>query len=143
MSGKLSRADVLINNEKRVELNSDFLTSFAVSPVGNQLGRVVNERAIVQSLKNIISTDLGERLFQPSIGSDVRRMLFENIAQENLTAVSSYIQTAIMRNEPRVSLINIDVTAYPEEHGLAITIYYNLINNPEPLSFTYILKRVR
>lgn len=143
MSGKLSRADVLINSNKRTELSSDFLTSFAVSPVGNQLGRVVNERAVVQSLKNIISTDLGERLFQPNIGSDVRRMLFENIAKENLTAVSSYIQTAIQRNEPRVSLINIDVTAYPEENGIAITIYYNLINNPEPLSFTYILKRVR
>lgn len=139
----MSRANFLINNNKRTELSSDFLTSFAVSPVGNQLGRVVNERAVVQSLKNIISTDLGERLFQPNIGSDVRRMLFENIAKENLTAVSSYIQTAIQRNEPRVSLINIDVTAYPEENGIAITIYYNLINNPEPLSFTYILKRVR
>ena len=139
MSGRLSRADSSINNSK----SSDFLNSFAVSPVGNQLGRVVNERAIVQSLKNIISTDLGERLFQPNIGSDIRRMLFENIAQENLTAVSSYIQTAILRNEPRVSLLNIDVTSYPEENGLSITIYYNIINNPETLSFTFILKRVR
>ena len=143
MSGRLSRADSSINNNKRSEFNSDFLNSFAVSPVGNQLGRVVNERAIVQSLKNIISTDLGERLFQPNIGSDIRRMLFENIAQENLTAVSSYIQTAILRNEPRVSLLNIDVTSYPEENGLSITIYYNIINNPETLSFTFILKRVR
>lgn len=143
MAGRLSRADVLISSNKRAELNSDFLTSFAISPVGNQLGRVVNERAVVQSLKNIISTDLGERLFQPNIGSDVRKMLFENIAQENLSAVSSYIQTAILRSEPRVSLINIDVTSYPEENGIAITIYYSLINNPEPLSFTYILKRVR
>jgi hypothetical protein len=143
MSGNLNRADVLINNNKRTELNSDFLTSFAVSPVGNQLGRVTNEKSVVQSLKNIISTDLGERLFQPNIGSDIRRMLFENIAQENLTAVSSYIQTAILKNEPRVSLINIDVTSYPEENGISITIYYNLINNPETLSFTYILKRVR
>ena len=143
MSGRLSRADSSINNSKRSEFNSDFLNSFAVSPVGNQLGRVVNERAIVQSLKNIISTDLGERLFQPNIGSDIRRMLFENIAQENLTAVSSYIQTAILRNEPRVSLLNIDVTSYPEENGISITIYYNMINNPETLSFTFILKRVR
>ena len=143
MSGRLSRADVLINTNKRTELNSDFLTSFAISPVGNQLGRVVNEKSVIQSLKNIISTDLGERLFQPNIGSDVRRMLFENIAQENLTAVSSYIQNAILRNEPRVSLNNIEVTPYPEENGLAITIYFTLINNPEPLTFTYILKRVR
>ena len=128
MAGRLSRADVLISSNKRAELNSDFLTSFAISPVGNQLGRVVNERAVVQSLKNIISTDLGERLFQPNIGSDVRKMLFENIAQENLSAVSSYIQTAILRSEPRVSLINIDVTSYPEENGIAITIYLSLIH---------------
>jgi phage baseplate assembly protein W len=143
MSGRLSRADSLINNSKRSEFNSDFLTSFAISPVGNQLGRVVNDKSIMQSLKNIISTDIGERLFQPSIGSDVRRMLFENIAEDNLTMVSSYIQTAILRNEPRVSLIKIDVSAYPEENGIAIVIYYSLINNPESLSFTFILKRVR
>jgi len=140
----MSRGNSLINNNnKKVELNSDFLNSFAKTPVGDQLGRVVNERAIVQSLKNIISTNLGERLFQPEIGSDVRRMLFENIAKENLTAVSTYIQTAILKNEPRVSLINIDVVGYPEENGITITIYYSLINNPETLSFTYILKRVR
>jgi phage baseplate assembly protein W len=143
MASNLSRADVLINSNKRIELNSDFLTSFAMTPVGNQLGRVVNEKAIVQSLKNIISTDLGERLFQPNIGSDVRKMLFENMAEDNLSLVSSYIQTSILRSEPRVSLINIDVSPYPEENGISITIYYSLINNPEPLSFTYILKRVR
>jgi hypothetical protein len=139
----MSRANSLINNNKKTEFNSDFLNSFAVSPVGNQLGRVLNKNSIEQSLKNIISTDLGERLFQPNIGSDVRRMLFENVAQENLTTVSSYIQSAILRNEPRVSLINIDVTPYPEENGISIRIYYSLINNPETLSFTYILKRVR
>jgi phage baseplate assembly protein W len=143
MSGRLSRADSLINNNKRSEFNSDFLTSFAISPVGNQLGRVVNDKSIVQSLKNIISTDIGERLFQPSIGSDVRKMLFENIAGDNLSLVSSYIQTAILRSEPRVSLIKIDVSPYPEENGIAVIIYYSLINNPEPLSFTFILKRVR
>jgi phage baseplate assembly protein W len=139
----MSRADTLINKNKNSELNSDFLTSFAVTPIGNQLGRVINEKSIIQSLKNIIATNLGERLFQPDIGSDVRYMLFENVVTENLSAISTYIQTAILRSEPRVALTNIDVVGNPDQNGVSITIYFTLINNPEPLSFTYILKRVR
>ena len=138
----MSRADTLIA-KKKTELCSDFFTSFAVSPNGNQLGRIINEKSVIQSLKNIIATDLGERLFQPFIGSDIRRTLFENANQENLTSISKYIQTAILRSEPRVALTNIDIVADPDQNGVSITIYFNLINNPEPLSFTFILKRVR
>ena len=143
MSTRLSRAQTFTTGNKITELYSDFLTSFAKTPVGNQLAKISNERSINQSLKNIILTDLGERLFQPNFGSNIRSMLFENSVEENLSTIELYIASSITLNEPRVNLIEIKLDTSENEAELIINILYNTINSPEPVLFTYILKRVR
>lgn len=143
MSTRLTRAQNLISGNKKSEFYSDFLTSFAKSPAGNQLARVVNERSINQSLKNIILTDIGERLFQPNIGSNIRAMLFENSIESNLSTLEFYISNSVAQNEPRVNLIEVNLDTGENENELIINIVYNTINNPEPVVFTYIYRRVR
>ena len=140
---RLSRAQTLTGSNKRVEYYSDFTRSFAKTPVGNQLARITNERSIDQALKNIILTNVGERLFQPNIGSNILATLFENNYESNLTSIEFYIRTSIDINEPRVNLIDVNVEVGESEHELVINILYNTINNPEQQTFTYILKRVR
>ena len=139
----MSRANFLINNNKRTELSSDFLTSFAVSPVGNQLGRVVNERAVVQSLKNIISTDLGERLFQPNIGSDIMTMLFEPNYRDYFDQIIMLVKNTIDVNEPRANLLDVQINSPVDEHTVEITLIYQVINKPDEISLTLVFKRVR
>lgn len=143
MATRLSRAQTLTPGGKVTEQYSDFLSSFAKTPVGNQLAKVINERSINQSLKNIILTDLGERLFQPNFGSNIRAMLFENSLEDNISILETYIANSITLNEPRVNLIDIQLQANDVENELTINIFYNTINNPEPILFTYIFKRVR
>lgn len=143
MASRLSRAQTLISGNKKTEFYSDFLTSFAKTPVGDQLAKVVNERSINQSLKNIILTDLGERLFQPNVGSNIRAMLFENSVESNLSTLEFYITNSIAINEPRVNLLEVNLQAGEDENELIINIIYNTINTPEPTLFTYIFKRVR
>lgn len=143
MSARLTRAQSLNPIGRSTELYSDFLTSFAKTPVGNQLAKISNERSINQSLKNIILTDLGERLFQPNFGSNVRAMLFENSMEDNLSTIELYIARSISTNEPRVNLIEINLEPSETDNELTINIVYNTINSPEPVLFTYIFKRVR
>lgn len=143
MASRLSRAQTLTPGGKVTELYSDFLTSFSKTPVGNQLAKVINERSINQSLKNIILTDLGERPFQPNFGSNIRAMLFENSMEDNLSTLELYIANSINQNEPRVNLIEIKLQTSESDNELAVNILYNTINNPEPVLFTYIFKRVR
>ena len=140
---RLTRAQTLTGSTKRAEYYSDFATSFAKTPVGDQLSRVINDRSITQSLKNLILTNLGERPFQPFIGSDVNRMLFENNYPEDLRDVEFYIQNTIENNEPRVNLIGVDVSPGGNDHEIKVLIVYNTINNPEETTFEFILKRVR
>jgi phage baseplate assembly protein W len=143
MSSRATRAQTLSGSNKREEYYSDFLNSFAKTPVGDQLARVVNERSINQSLKNIILTNRGERLFQPGIGSDVNFMLFENNIESNLSTIEFYIKTSIELHEPRVNLLGVTVDSGQTENEIVINIVYNTINNPTPTLFNYILKRVR
>lgn len=140
---RTTRAQSLTTDKRKTEFFSDFLTSFAKTPVGDQLAKITNERSINQSLKNIILTDLGERLFQPNFGSNVRAMLFVNNIETNLTAIEFYITNSIQLNEPRVNLIGVNINVGTSEHELIVNIVYNTINNPEPVIFEYVLKRVR
>jgi len=139
----LTRADTLTATQKKQEYFSDFLNSFAVSPVGNNLGKVINENSIKQSLKNLIFTNLGERLFQPTIGSGVIGSLFDLNTPVSLANIEFNIKNTIKFNEPRVSLLNVTANSTYDENQIQINILFSLINNPEPIALNFILKRVR
>jgi len=138
----VTRADRNTSTAKKQEYFSDFLDSFAVSPIGGELGKVINERSVTQSIKNLIFTSLGERLFQPTIGSNIYNSLFE--MNDNLTAASIQfnISNTLKYNEPRCNLISVVVTQI-NDYSLEVTITYALINNPEPITINFMLKRVR
>lgn len=141
---RLTRAETLTQNNAKSVYYSDFITSFAKTPFGDQLVKVKNEKAINQSLRNLIFTNLGERPFQPLLGSDVLDTLFENTNTEDFHTLQFYIETVIRNYEPRVNLIGVDISmSESDENELIISINYNTINNPEPTTFNLILKRVR
>ena len=143
MATYLTRAEAITGkNTKKLEFFSDFLNDFSKTPYGNQLGRVTNEQAITQSLKNLIMTNLGERLFQPYIGSNIMLSLFEPNVDQYLSILEGYIEETIKNNEPRVNAQEITVTSV-DDHNIQVQITYNVINNPTPLTFAFLLKRVR
>jgi phage baseplate assembly protein W len=149
----ITRADTLTSTTKKQEYFSDFLNSFAMSPIGNNLGKVTNEQSIKQSLKNLIYTNLGERLFQPTVGSNVMSSLFEpNIFSADETINKNFwpganiefnIKNTIKFNEPRVDLLDVSVKPTDNDNELQVNIVFSLINNPEPISLNFIIKRVR
>ena len=137
-----TRADTLTSTSKKQEYFSDFLDSFSLTPIGNDLGRVINEAAVTQSIKNLIYTNLGERLFQPNIGSNIKNSLFEFNDAINSQNIVFNIQNTIKYNEPRCNLIS--VIANPaDDYTFLVNITYSLINNPEPITINMILQRVR
>jgi phage baseplate assembly protein W len=139
----LTRADTLTATQKKQEYFSDFLNSFAVSPIGNNLGKVTNENSIKQSLKNLIFTNLGERLFQPTVGSGVLGSLFDLYSPISLASIEFNIKNTIKFNEPRVSMISVTAKSTYDENQIQVDILFSLINNPDPISLNFLLKRVR
>ena len=139
----ITRADTLTVSKKQQEYFSDFLNSFAYSPVNNNLAKVSNEESVKQSLKNLILTSLGERIFQPNIGSGVNNLLFENSTRPTLNSIEFNIQNTIKYNEPRVNIIDVKAKETTNPNAVQVDIVFSMINNPEPISINFILKRVR
>ena len=139
-----TRADTLTGTKKQKEFFSDFLNDMDKTPYGDQIGRVINENSVNQSLRNLIKTSLGERLFQPNIGSDIYNLLFEHNLTENLDLVDQFIRNTVKYNEPRAQIIEVSVESDGlDENSINIVIKYNLVNNPEPITLNVLLKRVR
>lgn len=150
-----TRADSLTVNKKRSEFFSDFLNGFDKTPVGNQIARVTNEQAVNQSLRNLIKTNLGERMFQPGVGGHVYASLFEPNDQLLINKLKRTIELTIKANEKRANVIQVQVVSLVNEgqlvnQGVAlnenfvqVVIVYTLINNPDLITLSVILKRVR
>lgn len=137
-----SRADKYTQTNKQ-EFFTDFLNDFDKHPFNNTLSKVINDNSIKQSIRNLILTNRGERLFQPTIGSDVYRSLFEPndvITAENITY---YVRSTITQNEPRVLLLQVNVYPSPDRNYFTVNIIFSLINNNTPIQMSVILKRVR
>lgn len=139
----VTRADKFTQTGKKQELFSDFLNNFDRHPITNSLARLTNEDAIKQSLKNLIYTNLGERLFEPTIGSDVLASLFEPADIITQNKIITSIQNTVKSNEPRVNLVQTVVTPNPDNNSLTVSIVFSIINNPAIQTLQFILRRVR
>lgn len=138
-----TRAERFTQLQKIPDLFSDFLADLTPHPITKDLTRLRNEQAIKQSVKNLILTNYGERLFQPNIGSSVNRSLFEPndfILEDD---IESSITQTLNFNEPRIQLINVTVRSSPDDNNISINIVFAIINNPQTLSLDVILRRVR
>lgn len=128
---------------KRQSLYTDFHKDLTTNPISFDLALKRDEEAIKESLKNLILTDRGERLMQPNIGSDVRVSLFENATPATLKILEERVRDVINNYEPRVSIIDIDVTSLYDNNRVQITIYFYVRNREDPLSVDVFIERVR
>jgi len=137
-----TRADRLTQTQKKRELYSDFLGSFAKHPLSGDLARVTNEESVKQSVKNILLTNLGERPFEPHVGGDVRRAAFEPSTGFTDEIVACNVREALDYSEPRISVLEIKVVASPDSNDLRVSVTFVLVNDRVPLSVDVIVKRV-
>ena len=128
---------------KKREIYSDLPMSFAVNPVSNDVTRKINEEAVKESIKNLILTDKGERLFQPNVGCNIRSQLFENYTQQTVDIMKDLIRTTIVNYEPRCEIINIEISGEIDANEMTITITFAIINTTEPVTLSVVLNRIR
>lgn len=137
----VTRSDRVIRNDR--ELFSDFLTNFDAHPITKQLARVTDVDSVAQSIRSLVLTNLGERLFQPNLGGDVKASLFEPADQITAVRVTESIKRIVEYSEPRARLLDVQVTLGPNDNTMVVTIVFSIINSREPQRLDILLKRVR
>lgn len=139
----MARADKITQLAFQKESFSDFLDNFDIHPVNGAIGRIINENAVRQSIKNIIMTNLGERLFQSRIGSDIYRSLFEPLDQVTANIIIQAVKSSIKYNEPRAKVLEVGVFKTSDENAVMVKIVFSLINKTDASTVEVVLKRVR
>jgi phage baseplate assembly protein W len=121
----------------------DLNITFSKHPVTDDVTRVFDVTAIKRSVMMLIQTNYGERPFQPWLGSNIRRLLFENMDFIQLSVLRTEIEQLIGNFEPRVVLTDLDIVP-DDANALMVTIHFTLINAPdEQHTIETILERIK
>tara|TARA_R110000822_G_scaffold294164_2_gene416188 strand:+ start:218 stop:598 length:381 start_codon:yes stop_codon:yes gene_type:complete len=122
---------------------TDFNTSLATHPVKHDLSLKTDVNAVKQSIKNLLMTDKGERLFQPNIGTNIRQLLFENFTPQTTTLLKQFIAETIDNHEPRANLLDVTVSPDDDNNSLIVSLIVEVINNQDPVTLSLVLERIR
>lgn len=130
-------------SDRKNQVFSDFLNDLSPHPITGDIVRYVNENAVNRSIRNLIFTNKGERLYQPSLGSDLYKILFEPMSTAISEMLSQAIQTLIDEHEPRAKVLAVNVAPDLEGNAYMVTIQYMIINRQNPITLNVTLTRVR
>jgi phage baseplate assembly protein W len=125
------------NTFKDLDLN------FTIHPIRKDINTHKNEYAIINSVKNLVSTNHYDRPFRPEIGSSIRNLLFENIDTIIAAQLERAVQETINNFEPRVQINQVIAIPDPENNRYKLTLDFFVINNTNPITINFFLERIR
>ena len=130
-------------NENFVRDFRDLDLSFNIHPVRKDVNVHKSERAVINSIKNLVLTNHYERPFQPELGSNIRRLLFENVDSVMAAQIEREIEETIENFEPRAQVSKFTAIAAPDENKYEVVMEFFVINNPNPITINFFLERIR
>lgn len=124
---------------KQIVYYRDFPITFPMIDSSNDLELIENADAIRNSIRNLLLTDRGERFFNPVLGSDIRKILFENATPLTKDVLIKFVKDTISEYEPRAQVLNVEVSDDIDGHRYAVTVTFSVINKQEPVSLSLLL----
>lgn len=121
----------------------DLDLNFAIHPVRKDINKHKGELAVINSIKNLISTNHYEIPFQPEVGCNVRKLLFEPLDMVTSTLIEREIVETINNFEPRASVSKVVVKPDFDNNGFNVELLFQIINRTDPVAIKFFLERVR
>lgn len=121
------------------DLDLDFLPH----PATHDIAKKYDAEAVKRSIRTLVLTRFYERLFQPDIGTNVSDLLFDLATPYTAVIIQKQIEDVITNYEPRANLISVEVHADNMGRSYLINITFIIANQPEPITFQFILERTR
>ena len=119
----------------------DFDMDFTTHPSTGDLSTVKKSTAISRSIRNLLSTKVNERLFQPNIDNGIEVLLFEHFNALTSSRLEEAIKYAIDKYEPRAEVTNITVHANDDENAYEVKITYMPDNDVQEANLEVYLER--
>jgi phage baseplate assembly protein W len=82
--------------------------------------------AVKNSLYNLFTTTPGEKILNPEYGLDFKQYLFVPATVDVAKYIRDEIYSQVARFEPRVRIVNVNITILEDVNEFDINIYYNV-----------------
>lgn len=128
---------------ERKNVYKDFDMNFERNPLTDDIGVKNDVQAINQSLRNLINTNFYERPFRPTVGSNIRSILFEPADPITIDDLRQAITDTISNHEPRVEMTDLFVEDLSERNAYRVMIQYRVLPLDEISNLEIALERLR
>ena len=115
-----------MDNIKYRDLDLDF----GRHPVTNDVSVKINAEAVRRSVRNLILLNLFDKPFHPEISTHLTGLLFENITPQISYNLKQKIMDILKKYERRVTPINIQVKAFPDNNSVYALLQFYITNIP-------------
>ena len=122
---------------------ADLDLDFTKHPVTNDVNRKMNVEAVKRSVRNLIRTNKYEKHFHPEIDGGVTRHLFELSTAHTKHDIELAVRRCLKNFESRVVVNDVRVSGDLNANGFNVSIYFTVINSPEPVEVDLFLERIR
>jgi len=138
---------------------ADLDLDFTAHPVTKDIVRKTNVEAVKRSVRNLIQTNKYDKKFHPEIDGGVTRHLFGLATAATKHDIAEAIATCLRNYEPRVIVDRVNVFGNADEiahvqsdirvsgnidrNGFNVSIFFRIINSPEPIEVSLFLERIR
>ena len=138
---------------------ADLDLDFTAHPVTKDITRKLNVEAVKRSVRNLIQTNKYDKKFHPEIDGGVTRHLFGLATAATKHDISEAISTCLRNYEPRVIVDRVNVFGNDDKasqmqggisvrgnidrNGFNVSIFFRIVNSPEPIEVSLFLERIR
>jgi phage baseplate assembly protein W len=122
---------------------SDLDLNFTTHPVKKDINTLYDERAVITSVKNLLLMNHYEKPFHPEVGSNVRKMLFDNMDSISASVLEKEIRQTIINFEPRVTVNQLTVSPDYDNNRFSVTMNFIVGNKTNPINIEFFLARER
>ena len=96
------------------------------------------EDHVRQSILLILQTAKGERVMRPDFGAGLQTLVFSPVNAATAALVQHEVRDALVRFEPRIDILSVEVTSDPEEQNrLMINLQYRVRKTDTMFNLVY------
>ncbi len=121
----------------------DLDLNFQVHPIKKDINKTLDEMAVIYAVKNLILTNHYERPFHPEIGSNLNKLMFENMDSITVSVMRKEFEQVIKNFEPRVNIKEIEIIPEYDENRFSVKMTFYILSRTEPVTIEFFLNRER
>lgn len=122
---------------------SDLNLQMIPHPLKKDIIPLKDDAAVKNAVRNLLLTNFFERPFNPTMGANLRGLLFEPNDAITRLAIEDGIRNVLEQFEPRIENINVIVQTTPNENEYRIVLVFSIKENDSVQDLEINLRRLR